>query len=82
MTNLREMEFILGLQVTKGRSQTTIMLGQPSYIVGVLIKFEINAWKPITTPLDLGAKLSKYQSPNSTKEECEMVNIPYKRVGR
>jgi hypothetical protein len=32
--------------------------------------------------LDLGAKLSKYQSPNSTKEECEMVNIPYKRVGR
>ncbi len=53
------MKFILGLQVTKDRSQRSIMLGQPNYIKGVLIKFEINACKPITTPLDLGSKLSK-----------------------
>jgi hypothetical protein len=65
MTNLRETKFILGLQVTKDRSQRNIMLGQLNYIKGVLIKF--NACKPITTPLDLGAKLSKNQSPSSTK---------------
>ncbi len=59
--------FILGLQVTKDRSQRNIMLGQLNYIKGALIKFEINACKPITTPLDLGAKLSKNQSPSSTK---------------
>ncbi len=67
MTNLRKTKFILGLQVTKDKSQRSIMLGQPNYIKGVLIKFEINAFKPITAPLDLGAKLSKNQSPSSIK---------------
>ncbi len=80
MTNLGEAEFILGLQITKNRSQINIILGQLNYILGVLIKFEIDACKPIITLLNLGAKLSKNQSSSLAKEELEMVNVPYKRI--
>jgi hypothetical protein len=36
--------------------------------------------KPLATPLDASVKLSKGQNPDSTEEECEMVNVPYKAV--
>jgi hypothetical protein len=38
----------------------------------------MDACKPITTPLDLGARLSNIQSPSSIKEEREMASVPYK----
>jgi hypothetical protein len=39
----------------------------------------MDACKPITTPLDLGARLSKSQSLSSIKER-KMASIPYKKV--
>jgi hypothetical protein len=40
----------------------------------------MDAYNPIATLLEIGVKFSKKQSPSSTKEEFEMVNMPYRRV--
>jgi hypothetical protein len=69
MIDLGEVECILGLQVTRDRSQRSIMLGQHNYIARVLTKFEMDACKPITTPLDPGARFSKSRSPSSAEEK-------------
>jgi hypothetical protein len=70
MTSLGEVECILGLQVTRDRSQRSITLGgQHNYIVGVLTKFEMDACKPITTPLDPCARFSKSPSSSLVEEK-------------
>jgi hypothetical protein len=69
MTDLGEVECSLGLQVTRDRSQRSITLGQHNYIVGVLTKFEMDACKPITMPLDPGARFSKSLSSSSAEEK-------------
>jgi hypothetical protein len=80
MINLKEMEFILRLQVTRDRSQRKFMLAQSSYDVGLLTIFEMNVCKPIATPLVANVKLSRSQGLSLAKEEAKMVNIAYKRV--
>jgi ATP-binding cassette subfamily B (MDR/TAP) protein 1 len=40
----------------------------------------MDAYNPVATPLEAGAKLSKKQSPSLEKEESEMANIPYRRA--
>ncbi len=69
MIDLGEVECILGLQVTRDRSQRSNMLGQHNYIAGVLTKFEMDACKPITTPLNSGARFSKSLSSSSAEEK-------------
>jgi ATP-binding cassette subfamily B (MDR/TAP) protein 1 len=80
MTDLGEVQFILGLQVTWDKSQRSITLGQSSYIAIPLTKFQMDAYNPVATPLEVGAKLSKKQSPSLEKEESEMADIPYRRA--
>jgi hypothetical protein len=78
MINLREVEFILGLQVTKDRNWRNIMMGEFGYVKKLLSKFGMATCKSIATPLDASAKLSKGQNPSSMEEEHEMANVPYK----
>jgi hypothetical protein len=80
MTDLGEVQFILGLQVTWDRSQRSITLGQSSYIASPLTKFRMDAYNPVATPLEESAKVSKKQSPSLEKEESGMANIPYRRA--
>jgi hypothetical protein len=40
----------------------------------------MDACKLATTPLDMGARLSKNQGSSSTKKEVTMVNIPHRRA--
>jgi hypothetical protein len=40
----------------------------------------MDAYNPVATPLEAGAKLSEKQNPSSEKEEFKMVNIPYKEA--
>jgi len=53
------------------------MMGEFGYVTKLLSKFGMATCKSSTTPLDVGAKLSKGQSP-SPMEEHEMENVPYK----
>ena len=36
--------------------------------------------RPVTTPLDPGAKLSKDQAPQNDEERQQMKNIPYSQL--
>jgi len=63
MIDLVEVECILGLQVTRDRSQRSIVLDQHNYIAGVLTKFEMDA------PLDPRARFSKSLSSSSAEEK-------------
>jgi hypothetical protein len=68
MINLREVEFILGLQVTKDRNWRSIMMGEFVYVTKLLSKFGMATCKSIATPLDTGVKISKGQSLGSMEE--------------
>jgi hypothetical protein len=77
MKDLGEVHFCLGIQVTRDRQKRTIRISQAKYIENVLKRFNMFDCKPIGTPLDANAKLSKNMSPTSVEEEEEMKNVPY-----
>ncbi|MBW0480544.1 hypothetical protein O181_020259 [Austropuccinia psidii MF-1] len=52
-----QVQFILGIKINRNRSSKTITLSQKLYINKVLKEFGMMNCKPVTTPMDPGAKL-------------------------
>ena len=59
MKDLGEAKFCLGLQIICKRKEGKMLLLQKSYLENLLEKFGMENSKPISTPQDLGMKLSK-----------------------
>jgi hypothetical protein len=74
MIDLREVAFILGLQVTRDKNWKNIMMGLFGYVIEHT-KFGMATCKPLATPLNASVKLLKGQNRGSMEEECEMKNI-------
>ncbi len=53
-------------------------MGEFGYFTKLRSKFGMATCKYIATPFDIGAKLSKGQSPGSMEEEYEMANVLHK----
>ena len=59
MKDLGEAKFCLGIQIIRKRKEGKMLLLQKSYLENLLEKFGMENSKPISTPQDLGMKLSK-----------------------
>jgi hypothetical protein len=80
MKDLGDAKWILGIEIIRDRSKRTLVLRQSKYIKDVLEKFGMHDCKPISTPMDVGSKLSKSMCPQ-TEDECKaMLNIPYRNA--
>lgn len=57
MKDLGELEYFLGILVTRDRSKRTITLSQKPFIKTILDRFGMLDCKPVSTPVTVGAKL-------------------------
>ena len=77
MKDLGPASQILGINISRDRTNRKLWLSQESYIEKVLDKFNMGKAKPVSSPLGSHLKLSSKQSPSSEKEKEEMRNVPY-----
>lgn len=72
MKDLGSTKQILGMEITCDRSGRKLWLSQEWYIEKVLERFNMNAVKPVSTPLDGHFRLSDRQCPKTKAEMDEM----------
>ena len=77
ITDLGDLDWILGIEVCQIREDKRIMLLQCSYIDSILQHYGFDDAKPISTPMDPNICLTSAQSPSTTEEFAKMRNIPY-----
>lgn len=77
MSDLGEIHWLLGFEITRNRPACTISLSQRSYLTDVLSRFNISESHPLSVPMQPGTILNTDQSPSSSQEIEEMKHIPY-----
>ena len=77
MKDLGSASQILGIKISRDRTNGKLWLSQESYIEKVLDKFNMGKAKPMSSPLGSHLKLSSKQSLSSEKEKEEMRKVPY-----
>ena len=76
MKDLGSASQILGIKISRDRTNGKLWLSQENYIKKVLDKFNMGKAKPVSSPLGSHLKLSSKQSPSSEKEKEEMRKVP------
>lgn len=61
----------------RDRSRRLLTLSQHQFIQDILERFNLADVRPVTTPLDPGARLSKEQAPVNAEERIFMSKVPY-----
>lgn len=77
ITDLGEMKYCLGFEITRHRSDRSIVMHQQSYIHQILHRANMTTCKPARSPLDASVKLSKLHCPQSPEEKAHMQAVPY-----
>jgi len=77
ITDKGELSWFLGFEVKRNRAARTISINQRAYIDAMLDKFRLTNAKPVATPMETGAQLSKDQGPSTLSQENRMRGIPY-----
>ncbi|KAH9318746.1 hypothetical protein KI387_020515, partial [Taxus chinensis] len=80
MTDHGEIHYCLGIQISRDREKRKIHLSQESYIRNILKKFGMENCKPVSTPMEVGNKLSLDMCPKTQEEESYMSMVPYQNV--
>ena len=77
MKDLGVAKQILGMRIIRDKANGTLKLSQSKYVKKVLIRFNMNEAKSVSTPLGSHFKLSKEQSPKTEEEMDHMSKVPY-----
>ncbi|KAK3036321.1 hypothetical protein RJ639_031728 [Escallonia herrerae] len=80
MKDWGEAKQLFGMRITRDRKKKKLWLSQEEYIDKVLRRFNLHAFKPVTTPLAAHFKLSKELSPKNREDEEYMAQVPYTSV--
>ena len=75
-----ELNWILGMKVTRDRPSRTLRLDQSQYITSVLSKFGMDQCKTVSTPALPGTQVTKADCPTTDEQKQEMVAVPYKSL--
>ena len=75
LRDLGETTFLLGVAITRDRSNKKLYLSQKQYILNKLDEFKMADCKPVRTPILPGLKLALEQSPKTPEEKAEMDGI-------
>ena len=71
VSDLGEVKYYLGIEVTRDRRNKTIQLSQQGYLEKILDKYNKRGLTPVTTPAEVGIRLEANKeptNPNETKE--------------
>jgi len=75
MTDLNELKVLLGLEITRDRSQRQLTIHQQRYIDRIVNRYGMNDARPIATPLDLHTKLLAGTKTDGEDNQIESVPI-------
>ena len=78
ISDLGEVHWLLGIEITWDHSTTTISLLQTTYIDAITSHFDLDNAKPVSMPMELELTLSVTQCPKTLFEINEMKSVPYK----
>ena len=79
VTDLRELHWMLRIEVKRDPAAGTVHLSQLAYINSILHCFNFNNLKPLSTPMDVQAKLTSEQAPACAAKFATMrdIQVPY-----
>jgi hypothetical protein len=80
ITDLGELNWLLGLKVERDRAARTITLSQTAYVDTILESFNLTDAKTSPAPMDPGAVLSDARCPTTHAQLEAMANVPYQRA--
>ena len=80
MTDMGPVSWLLGIRVVRDAEAGTLALSQHAYIDAILARFNFTDLKPVSTPMDPHARLSKSQCPESAAEVARMRRYPYREA--
>lgn len=82
ITDMRELHWLLGIEVKRNQEKSTISLSQCSYITSITHHFSFEDLKPTPTTIDPNVKLSTSQNASTTHKFSVIHHVPYcKAVG-
>ena len=77
LTDLRPVNWLLGIKVTRDREAQTILLSQEGYISSILAQFNLKDAKAVNMPMMPSATYSKEDCPANDTERVHMARVPY-----
>jgi len=80
MKDIGPARFVLGMQISRDRSNGKLWIDQEPYIRDMLHRFNMEDCNPIRTPCDENQRLTKDMSPKDDKELDEMKNVPFQQA--
>lgn len=80
MKDLGEVQFCVGIRITRDRQNGIIHIDQERHILDLLAKFNMSDCKPVSTPCDINKKLTIEMCPVTLSEKQDMANIPYREA--
>ena len=78
--DLGDLNWLLGLEVTRDHDQRMITFGQSVYIQNVVDHFNLQDAKPLLIPMSPGDNLSIKDCPEAPDEINKMRHVPYKEA--
>jgi hypothetical protein len=72
LTDQGDLEWCLGMRITRDRARKMIQIDQERYILDVLTRFGMNDCTPVSHPMLPGSKLTSSQCPSSDAEISEL----------
>ena len=80
LTDLGPVHWLLGIKISRNRTNRTISLSQKTYINSILTRFALADVKAYATPIVPGVIYSRGDSPTSNTEEASMKTVPYREA--
>lgn len=71
---------ILGVRVVRNRALNRISIDQELYIEDILKRFQMSDCNPVTSPMDVGQRISRDLCPKSEEEKEDMRSVPYREA--
>ena len=72
LTDQGDLEWCLGMRITRDRARKMIQIDQERYILDVLTRFGMNDCTPVSHPMLPGSKLTSSQCPSTDAEISEL----------
>jgi hypothetical protein len=77
VTDLGELHWLLGIEVTRNCDNHTLSLSQKAYLDSIIRRFNFEELKPVSNPMEPSTKLHSGQSPSTSAEYATMHHVPY-----
>ena len=80
MKDLGVARYILGMEISRDRSNKKLWLSQSKYVKSMLDRFNMVDCRPLCVPIPVGTNLSVDDCPKSPSEMEDMSRVPYASV--